>query len=397
MASLKVINTVKYSPFLYSLYSRVGNILVRILKLFLKPDSNLIMFVSSGGKSMNDSPKFLYDAIIKDERFKNYKICWAFRAPDSYNVPVGDKIQLDSLKYYIKLLQARVWITNVSMQRGLDFDGINTFSVNTWHGTPIKWVGSDASGKKDAFTVSQPKYLDDYILSQGKYETKIWQNAFGIPKEKILEIGLPRNDEFIGNDIEDKKNEIRLRLGIPKRNKVILYAPTFRDYQKEDGKYLILTPPVNFNKWKDVLGEGYTILFRPHPSIVKVMNIKSDNFVIDASSYPCINDFMIASDLMISDYSSVFFDYSILNRPMLCFAYDYDIYSQSRGMYFDIRDELKCQDIDNEDKLLDCIKTLNYEDRINITSTFRKKYVQYYGSATKKVLDLIIDNIENKK
>ena len=403
MASVRLINSIKYSKLLLKTYQFIGKWLIRTLKPFLKTDPNLIVFVTSGGKLMNDSPRYIYDYMINDSRFKGYKFVWAFRNPDKFDVPKGKKIQLDSIKYYYYLLKARVWVTNVSMTRGLSFTGIHTFVLNTWHGTPIKMIGADTVGKSKAFTTASkrgksPQVVKNYIiLAQGDYDVTIWQKAFMKAKENIKCIGLPRNDELVANNNKASISRIKSELGLPPNKKVIMYAPTFRDYERKDGKYLVLTPPIDLNKWEKELGDKYVLLFRAHPSVVEVMNIaRNESFAKNVSAYPNVNELMLVSDMMISDYSSIFFDYSILGRPMLCFAYDYEEYTRERGVYFDIREALDSIGLDNEDRLLAAIKDMDFDKRIKTAIAFRDKNVQYYGNATREAVNIIYNKMNEE-
>lgn len=396
MASIRIINSVKYSKTLLWTYQLFGNCLIRILKIFLKADPNLIVFVSSGGKLMNDSPNCIYYYMINDPRFKRSKFVWAFRNINGFDVTRGKKIQIDSLTYYYYLLKARVWVTNVSMTRGLSFTGKNTFLLNTWHGTPIKLIGTDIIGKQSAFTTSKRKdciVKDRIFLAQGEHDVNVWQRVFMLDRDEIACVGLPRNDELFTKNNQSTVNYMKSKLGLSQEKKVILYAPTFRDYEKKDGKYLVLAPPIDFNKWEKMLGNEYILLFRAHPSIVEVMNLCDNPFVKNVSSYPNVNELMLVSDILISDYSSIFFDYSILGRPMLSFAYDYDDYTRERGVYLDIREELDSVGLDNEDNLLAVIKNLDFEKRVKIAVAFRNKYVQYYGNATKEVVNIIYNKM----
>ena len=109
------------------------------------------------------------------------------------------------------------------------------------------------------------------------------------------------------------------------------------------------------------------------------------------SSYPQLEDLMIVSDILISDYSSIFFDYSIMEKPMFCYAYDYDKYNIERGLYFDIRKELKSTE--DEDQLISMIKTLNKEEMVEKTRRFKEKFVDKYGNATQSALDIIYEAI----
>lgn len=405
MANIKLINSVKYSKSLYKLYRLVGNFSIKVLKLFLKPDPKLIVFVSSGGKLMNDSPKCIYDYIRKDDRFSDCKLVWAFRDTSKFDVPTGKKIQLDSFSYYYYLLKARVWITNVSMTRGLSFSGIHTFLLNSWHGSAIKKIGLDIIDKQEVFTLpkkekknkNKRKSSENFLfLAQSEHDVFVWQRAFHIKKDNISTIGLPRNDELYKKNKPEIINDLKSKLGFPLDKKIIMYAPTFRDYQKKDGKYFVFSPPIDFKKWEKELANKYVILFRAHPSVVEIMDIREeDTFVKDFSSYSNVNDLMLISDIMISDYSSILFDYSILERPILCFAYDYDTYATERGLYFDIREALDSKELREEQDLLNAIKNMDFSKRIDTTISFRKKYVQYYGNATQKAVDIVYSKINN--
>ena len=206
-------------------------------------------------------------------------------------------------------------------------------------------------------------------------------------------VGLPRNDELTVEGLQKRQNEIREKLNIPKGKKVILYAPTFRDYVLE-GSNCVLSLPVSWVKWQRILGDKYVLLMRAHHAILKSLNIKENDFVRDVSLYPQLNDLMIASDLLISDYSSIFFDYSILGKPMYCFAYDFEIYQKERGLYFDIRKDLENEDIDTEDMLLAAIMNMDERERRSLTKRFQEKYVQKFGTATVDTLDIIYNAIQ---
>ena len=155
-----------------------------------------------------------------------------------------------------------------------------------------------------------------------------------------------------------------------------------------------MAPPINLKLWEEKLGRNYVLLFRAHYEVVKVMNVTSNEFVRDVSAYPVLNELMIVSDILISDYSSIYFDYSVMDKPMLCFAYDYDEYQSKRGMYFDVRKELECTDMDTEDKVIQEILSMDLEKRIAVTRSFRDKYVTSFGTATKQSLYLIYEGIK---
>lgn len=400
MSKSTLVNLVKYNKCFYTLYNKLGSGLLDIMKHFLHTDDKLIVFASFGGKKFNDSPKAIYDAMVNDPRFSDYKLVWAFNHPDCYHLPKGEIIKIDTLKYYKKLIQARVWITNSSMKRGLDINGLHTLEINTWHGSAIKKMGADIATGNTAFKIKSRKRrggkTSNYLLwlAQGKYDVKIFSQAYHLSNERLRVIGLPRNDELAKYD-KDVQSILKQKMGIPAYKHVILYAPTFREYEKDFGGNCMLTPPITIEKWRKVLGDKFVLLFRAHYEVVKALDIKDNDFVKDVSNYENLNELMLASDMLISDYSSIFFDYSIMGKPMLCFAYDYERYTKERGLYFDIREELDSIYLDNEDNLLKRILFMKDEYQSETTLHFRDKYVEHYGNATPKVLDIIYQNILN--
>lgn len=394
MAAISLINKVKYSKTLYFLYFHIGNFIIRVLRFFLKKDKELIVFSSFGGRRFDDSPKVIYDLMIKDRRFSEYKLVWAFIDPSKFQLPVGKKMRVDTFEYFKTLLKARVWITNTTMNRGLDIKGIYTFSFNTWHGTPIKKIGFDVDMGKHTFVTRSKSKISDILLAQGEHDKKIFSRCFGLPRENVKIIGLPRNDELVPEKTKSRRLELRHKFAIPSEKKVILYAPTFREYEKE-GANCVLSLPVDFTKWQKKLGNEYVLLLRAHHEVVKLMNVSENEFLKNVSNYPNLNELMIVSDILISDYSSILFDYSIQAKPMFCFAYDYDQYEKERGFYFDIRKELSNEGLDNEERLLEALLNMNIQERIKITENFRDKYIQAYGDAGEKSLDIIYSSIHD--
>ncbi len=390
MASASLINKVKYSPLLYAVYYYAGSLAIKLLKLMLRPDERLILFSSYSGKRYDDSPKDIYEAMLHDHRFDGYKLVWAFSEPERYNIGRAHKVKVDTLSYYKAALKARVWITNVSMTRGLSFKGINTFSLNTWHGVPIKFIGSDVRNSDGGtFRIKGKVKTIDIQLAQGSYEKSIYPRAFGLDEKQVLVTGLPRNDSLVYDNYPEKIAILRKELGIPEGKKVILYAPTYREYEKDKWRNCIMKPPFNLKRWKAQLSEDYVLMIRAHQEVVKVLNLEEDEFVRDASSFPVLNDLLLITDILISDYSSIIFDFSILSRPIICYTYDFERYKQARGMYFDIRKELPSAD--TEERLISIIKSNNQNKMREVVIRFRDKYIQEYGNSSQRVLDVVFN------
>jgi CDP-glycerol glycerophosphotransferase len=231
------------------------------------------------------------------------------------------------------------------------------------------------------------------MLAQGVYEADIFSRVFQIRRDKFAVVGLPRNDELVSHNNNEHISILKDKLGLPRNKKVILYAPTYREYSKDESNNVVAQLPIHFNDWKEKLGDKFVVLFRAHYEVAKTLNVCFDDFIRDFSAYPQLNDLMLVSDILISDYSSIFFDYSILKRPMLSYTYDYDTYTAKRGMYFDIRKELECLNLADEKALLDEILNINYTRRVDIAEAFKNKYIESCGLAARKSLDIIAKNI----
>lgn len=387
-----LISIVKYCKPVYSMYYYAGSFFLNIIKKFVKTQDNLILFVSFGGKKFDDSPKAIYEAMLADNRFQNYEFVWAFQNPEKFSIPRGRIIRTDTFQYFVTAIKARCWITNSSIERGLGFTGKKTFFYNTWHGTPIKKMGTDIGVDNTSFR-SKNSWNMDVLTCQGKYEADIFSRVFEIEKRKCIICGLPRND-VLANVSPELKKAMKDKLGIPEGKKAILYAPTFREYEKNESLKCVFQAPLCFSKWKETLGDEYVVLLRVHYEALQNMDISGqEGFVYDVSTYPYLNDLMMASDLLISDYSSIFFDYAILDQPMLCYTYDYEAYTKNRGMYFDIREELLGGSV-SEEQLIELVKNLPFEETMERVRRFRNKYVEHYGKATETSLNIILDSIK---
>lgn len=376
----RLIQLVKDSKFIYNCYYHFMNVVVKGLKLFVKPDDKLILFVSYGGRYFNDSPKCLYDRMLTDERFAGYKMVWAFRTPSLFP-EVPNRIMIDSLQYFVTALKARCWVTNVHIERGLDFKGKNTYYFNTAH-TNIPKLSEGGVCEKKTFK-SNAETKCDFFCVQSIFEEELFKSSAKIVKA----VGFPKND-ILADYSPDYRSDLRNQLGIPEDKVVVLYAPTFREGYLRDKDVL-----VDFKKWETVLGDNYLVWFRAHPVFAcKVKVDDNSSFIKDMSNYPNNNDLMIAADILISDYSGIFTEFGIQEKPMFCYAYDYDDYIITRGLYFDVREDLPGGYL-NEDELLEYIKNGDRVEIMKKVDLFRSKYIQVYGHATDTCLDIIYKNI----
>lgn len=392
----KIINFLKTNDLFYDIYYYLGSFAVRLLGIFLPIKSNRILFVSFGGKKYDDSPKAIYEKMINDDNFSDFDFYWAFVDKDSFDILKGKKIQIDTLEYFLIALTSKIWITNSAVERGLSFKKKNTFYINTWHGTPIKKIGKDMNSKKDKRSGLGNKggSTEDLILAQSDYDANIFSYIFDIDIQKIKKYDLPRND-ILSNKVIHKsiKENVRKEFNIPTDKKIILYAPTYREFDRDKNNNCYIKPPIDITLLSENLGEKFIILFRAHYEVIGI-NTKIDNsFMIDVSDYNNLNNLMIASDMLISDYSSIFFDYSILEKPMFCFAYDYEEYLKERGLYLDIKKELPCRINQTQEELIEDILSLDYKLSVDDVRKFKNKYCPFSGSSTDKVIELLKEKV----
>ena len=243
----------------------------------------------------------------------------------------------------------------------------------TMHGAAIKLSGNDCPGRND-FNYKTVNYL----CVESDFDKYVFHRSFKAPEDCFLESGRPCNDP-LWHATEKQKEDIREKLKIPQDKKVILYAPTWRD-STNGGKSYDIKPPIEFDLWKKELGDKYIVLFRAHHITTRIMNVQFDDFIFDYSAYPEINDLYIVSDILITDYSSVMVDFAILERPIFCFAYDYDEYLVERGTYFDLNTELPNGICRCQEDILTEICNIDFEEQAKKTRAFKEKYDQYGGN-----------------
>ena len=376
----------KHNYIVNRIFNITASAVMKFIGLFVKMDDKMVIF-SGLTRCYNDSPKAIYEYMLAHpEKYGQYKHVWALEDVEFSNIPGSPiKVKADSLQYFIMTLKAKYWVTCVNIERSLHYKKKECKYLNTWHGTPFKCVGNDAKGRKD--------YNFDtlnYFCYAGAYEKDIYARAFNVREEVMIPSGLPRNDELYNVSTEEKEH-LRQKLGLPLDKKVIMYAPTWRD-SIDNGKSYSLCPPINVDKWEKELGDEYVIIFRMHAYTNKLMGLKFNNVIRDFSSYPAINDLFKVTDLLISDYSAAIFDFAILERPIISFAYDYEEYRDLRGLYIDMEKDMPNGIYRTEDEVIRHIKTLNYELECLKTKTMIKnKYLEFGGTATKICVDKLFE------
>lgn len=389
----KIISLIKNSDLMADIYYFIRMALILVLRLFCKQDPKLALFVSYGGKNASDSPKVIYDAMKEDSRFKDWTFVWGAINPEKF--PNLQTVKMDSVAYFKTCLRAKVWITNSGITRYLDFKPKGNIFINTWHGIPMKKIGIDEVGVKKSKLFAR-KWFEfskaDVNLVCSQYDKGILKRVFRATDDSLKVWGLPRDDRLFKPLNCDEQEQIRNKLKIPSDKKVILYAPTVRGDQVSSNGKNYFNNQLDLHYWQEELSD-YIILYRAHYYVDKIDSFDLYDNVIDVSHYDNLNDLMLISDLLISDYSSIVFDYSILERPIILYTYDLEEYSKYQGLYFDPRKYFNtCM---TEKELVHSIRSIDYESQCSRSRKIKQEF--YYddkGNSTEKVLNYIYHNVK---
>ncbi|WP_081166534.1 CDP-glycerol glycerophosphotransferase family protein [Lactococcus garvieae] len=350
---LFVIRMIMY-PFLY------------ILGKVLKTDSKIILFSSFKGKSYSGNPRYLFEYLRKTEKFSDYDCVWAFK--NECFIEGAKTVKFNSLKYYYYLTKAKYWIFNSKMAPYY-YKKPDQIYLQTWHGVPLKRLGHDIVDNGSTYYRSKQSYKSmvksydkdsehwDYLIATSPFSSQVFETAFAFPTEKMLNVGYPRVEYLLDSETS-KVLALKKKYKLPTNKKIILYAPTWRDHSFGSSGYTFELN-VDFYKWKRKLGEDSVILFKPHYLISNTYEVPDDlkDYVFLMSANQDINDAYLMSDILITDYSSVFFDYAQLQKPIYFYMYDFEHYAQElRGFYLNVPEDLPNDVVKTEEELLETLQ-----------------------------------------
>lgn len=309
----------------------------------LKIDDKTILYEAYHGRSVTGNPYAIYKYLLNDPKYKSYKHIWVVDNVDNPSVEINRNnpntsfVVMNSRQYLKALTTAKYLINNTSF--GFYFQKKKgQIYINTWHGTPLKTLGKDVeaadiTGHKNI----QRNFLHtDYFVSPNKFTTEKFFNSLdihGIYNGKVLDIGYPRTDLTLNTNA----NKIKEELNIPKDKKIILYAPTWRGNSvvaSEDESEKLLT---DVEKLNEIYGEEYVVLLKVHMFVYKYLKEHGKEDLCVPNAFDT-NELLSATEVLITDYSSIFFDFLPTRRPILFYMYDRDDYEKDRGFYFDLND-----------------------------------------------------------
>lgn len=361
----------------------------------MKLEENMVIFESFFGRNYSDSPRYIFEYLNEHYPGK-YKYIWILNKKEKLPYP-AKRIKRFTFRYFYYMGKAKYFVLNGRQPRYFIKREGSVF-LETWHGTPLKKLVFDM----DEVTSAAPLYKKhvyiqsrswDYLVAPNKFCSETFRRCF-MYDGNMLETGYPRNDILHLEDKSALSAEIKGELGIPEGKKVILYAPTWRDDEFYGSGQYKFTLKLDLKKMQKELGDEYVVLLRTHYFIVDSLDLTSFNgFAFNASKYDDIARLYLISDILITDYSSVFFDYANLKRPMLFFTYDLEKYrGVLRGFYIDVEEELPGPMLFTTEEIIDAIKNLP-----QIEADYKEKYDVFYekycgwedGNSSKKIVEAV--------
>lgn len=363
-----------------------------------------VVFESHLGRQYSDGPRAIYEEMRRQGL--RFDAVWSYRGSPGDFPADATPVRRWSLPYLKALARAEFWIDNQSFPHRLTKRPETTY-IQTWHGSALKRMGFDLPEQKAmprAGREAQQAALDrfDHFLIRSEHDVETLARAFRLRPETLLRVGYPRNDALVAAREQEREREregprgrrpdrgpLAAELGIPADRDVLLYAPTFRRTGRGADRF---EPPFDVERFAAEFGDRYVLLIRSHYLNHVVLPPTVAGRVIDVSARHDVTPLLTLADALVTDYSSVLFDYALLDRPMLFFGYDYEEYAgESRGTYFDLPEVAPGPFIRTEDEFFAAVEALDLaagdgyeEDR----ERFRARYGEYdRGDAARTVVD----------
>lgn len=371
---------------------------------------HLVFYEAHNGAGMVCNPYALFLAFMRRPDFKNYVHVWTVEDPEEirrlqaeYASYPNVRFVLKNSKQYLRVVtQAKYLINNTSFASYFSKKPGQVF-VDTWHSITVKKLGFDVpDGKVSSGNMLRNLLMADYILSANRFTTKVFRESYkldGLYEGTIIETGHPRNDLVVGSERAAVIEKLAARgVTVDPAKKIILYAPTWRGTSYSN-------PTVDIENYASFVetvssridSAQYQILVKPHQVVYKKLSEeekRSGKYVprsIDA------NELLSIVDVLVSDYSSIYFDFMLTERPILFYIPDLERYNEYRGLYFSV-DELPGPATDQAEQIAEWINEIdtvreNYRACYQKTKAWACEYDD--GHAAERVLETVFDGISH--
>ncbi|MFJ6614209.1 CDP-glycerol glycerophosphotransferase family protein [Streptomyces sp. NPDC091289] len=341
-----------------------------------------VVLESHMGTCYGDSPRALYEEI----RRQGLKLhaTWSYD-PAPAGFPADARlVRRWSWRYLWALARAEYWVDNQGFPQQLRKPRHTTY-LQTWHGSAYKRMGFDETRVR-LQNAPQRERLQravdrfDHFLVRSEHDVNTLARAYRLPEEKLLRTGYPRNDALIA-ERERSESEGRLprpplagELGLADHKKTVLYAPTFRGGPGKQRRSRLL---LDVREFAERFGDTHTLLVRSHYLESARLPVCPPGTVVDVSRHHDVSELLALTDVLVTDYSSIMFDFALLDRPIVLFAPDLDTYAAERGSYFDLRERAPGPVTSTQDELFGALAELKKSDTRYAEQ--RREFAEQFG------------------
>lgn len=376
---------VQKSKFYRFFNSNVFRFLYSLFKLF-PINANKVLFASDSRTEMDGNFKYVYDEMLRQRL--NYKYKFMLKSSISEKKSYSEIIQLAynlATSKYIMLDDFYPMVYPLKIREKAEL-------IQLWHAVgAFKTFGFSRVGLPGGPS-SKSKNHRNYTkaIVSSKNIAKHYAEGFGIDNENVVSTGIPRTDVFFNQEYQlDAKEQFYKEFPYLRDKKIILFAPTFRGNGQQSAHYPIEV--LNLEKMYNDLSEEYVFLFKLHPFVKNDITIpyQFSDFYFDFSSYREVNNLLFVSDILITDYSSVCFEYALLKKPMLFFAFDVETYVQQRDFYFNYQSFIPGTLVRNTSEIVGSIQNRHFnQEKLD-------PFVNYFfdnvdGNSSRRVVEQLL-------
>ena len=351
---------------------------------------NKVLFLEMRFTKLSNSFELIYKALEESGEYdlKCSYVQFNFIRGREFTQRVNEMLKELATAKYVFVDDASLILSSIPLRK-------ETVAINLWHacGAFKKFGRSTAELKFGSSAATLDKYPNYGNLTHVTVSSPevIWayEEAMHLPKGIVKATGVSRTDQFYDKEfVESRKQKLYEIMPEAKDKKVILYAPTFR------GHVATASSPdrIDFERFCRELGNEYVIVCKHHPFVKNPPIIPEElqHFARDFTKYLSIEDLLCCADICISDYSSLVFEYSLFEKPMIFYAYDYDNYCDWRGFYYDYSEFTPGPVVQTEDELLDSIKNIDTQFDKQRVIDFKEKFMgSCDGHATERIIELM--------
>jgi CDP-glycerol glycerophosphotransferase len=368
----KIESLIKNNSFVQKTYIFCGSLFFRFIAIFIPIKKKTILFSSMSGNNFEYSSPYILYRRIAENYGPEYEYIWAFSKKQKASSYAGKKVRIDSFRYFLYVLKAGIWITDVNIERGLKLKRKKQYYVDTWHGGLSKGY----PGRRKDYDLRKV----DIFCSDGPRFEAFFIEHYKVRKEAFLRGGRPREDSIFS--LLGQRETIRSKAGFTKSSYLILYMPTWRE--KDPG--FVFDPSSLLDSFPDAI-----ILYHAHNLSSQAAGSFGDRF-IDVSFDNDLNKLYVMADLLISDYSSCINDFLLTGKPAVLFAPDYDDYKKARGLAIDYEREFPLGISRTQQELKTKIDIVRTQDLTQEFNLFLGRIVSRGENATEGVISRMLSD-----